>query len=140
VIYGVLLKPLPYANSDRLVLLRQSAPLIGRDDVSVSIKEFYAYRDTATADFDGLVEFHQMNFDLVVGEGLALVGVGLAVGGVAALAATRVLQTYLFDTTPTDPIAFGGVAMACVVAGVLACLGPAWRATTVNPINALRAE
>src|SRR3954454_10967264 len=65
VIYGVLLKPLPYANSDRLVLLRQSAPLIGRDDVSVSIKEFYTYRDTATADFDGLVEFHQMNFDLL---------------------------------------------------------------------------
>jgi putative ABC transport system permease protein len=64
VIYGVLLKPLPYADGDRLVLVRQSAPLIGRDDVSVSIKEFYTYRDTA-ADFDGLVEFHQMNFDLL---------------------------------------------------------------------------
>jgi putative ABC transport system permease protein len=38
VIYGVLLKPLPYADSDRLVLIRQSAPLLGRDDVSVSIK------------------------------------------------------------------------------------------------------
>src|SRR5689334_24950919 len=64
VIYGVLLKPLPYADSDRLVLVRQSAPRIGREDVSVSIKEFYTYRDEA-ADFDGLVEFHQMNFDLL---------------------------------------------------------------------------
>jgi len=64
VIYGVLLKPLPYADSDRLVLIRQSAPPLGRDDVSVSIKEFFTYRDTA-ADFDGLVEFHQMNFDLL---------------------------------------------------------------------------
>ena len=64
VIHGVLLKPLPYADSDRLVLVRQSAPLIGRDDVSVSIKEYYAYREQA-ADFDGLVEFHQMNFDLL---------------------------------------------------------------------------
>jgi putative ABC transport system permease protein len=64
VIYGVLLKPLPYADSDRLVLIRQSAPPLGRDDVSVSIKEFYTYRDQAQ-DFEGLVEFHQMNFDLL---------------------------------------------------------------------------
>jgi putative ABC transport system permease protein len=65
VIYGVLLKPLPYADSDRLVLIRQSAPLAGRADVGVSIKEYFTYRDQATADFDGLVEFHQMNFDLL---------------------------------------------------------------------------
>ncbi|HEX7138962.1 MAG TPA: ABC transporter permease [Vicinamibacterales bacterium] len=65
VIYGVLLKPLPYAEGDRLVLVRQAAPLVGRADVGVSIKEFFTYRDQATADFDGLVEFHQMNFDLL---------------------------------------------------------------------------
>ena len=60
----MLLKPLPYADSDRLVLIRQSAPPLGRADVGVSIKEFFTYRDQA-ADFDGLVEFHQMNFDLL---------------------------------------------------------------------------
>src|SRR5689334_10629643 len=65
VIYGVLLKPLPYAGSDRLVLIRQSAPLAGRADAGVSIKEYFAYRDQATDDFEGLVEFHQMNFDLL---------------------------------------------------------------------------
>jgi predicted permease len=64
VIYGVLLRPLPYADSDRLVLIRQSAAPLGRADVGVSIKEFFTYRDQA-ADFDGLVEFHQMNFDLL---------------------------------------------------------------------------
>src|SRR6266850_309731 len=64
VIYGVLLKPLPYTDSDRLVLVRQSAPLIGRGDVGVSIKEYFTYREQAT-DFEGLVEFHQMNFDLL---------------------------------------------------------------------------
>jgi putative ABC transport system permease protein len=64
VIYGVLLKPLPYTDSDRLVLVRQSAPLIGRADVGVSIKEYFTYREQAT-DFEGLVEFHQMNFDLL---------------------------------------------------------------------------
>ena len=64
VIHGVLLKPLPYADSDRLVRIRQSAPLAGRADAGVSIKEYFTYRDTAE-DFDGLVEFHQMNFDLL---------------------------------------------------------------------------
>jgi putative ABC transport system permease protein len=47
VIYGVLLKPLPCADSDRLVLIRQSAPLLGRANVSLSIKKFYTYRDHA---------------------------------------------------------------------------------------------
>jgi putative ABC transport system permease protein len=77
---------------------------------------------------------------MVVGEGLTLVGAGLALGAVASFAATRVLATYLFDTKPTDPIAFAGVIAALAMAGVAACLGPAWRATTVDPMQALRAE
>jgi ABC-type antimicrobial peptide transport system permease subunit len=77
---------------------------------------------------------------MVVGEGLLLVAAGLAVGAAGSSAATRVLAAYLFDTNPTDPIAFAGVVVAFVIAGILACLGPAWRATTVDPINALRAE
>ena len=64
VINGVLLKPLPYAESERLVLVRQSAPLAGQDRVPVSIRELYDYRDQ-TSDFSGLVEFHQMSFDLI---------------------------------------------------------------------------
>ena len=64
VIDGVLLKPLPYASADRLLLVRQSAPLAGRPDTSVSIKELYDYREQ-TASFDALVEYHQMNFDLL---------------------------------------------------------------------------
>jgi putative ABC transport system permease protein len=64
VISGVLLKPLPYGDGDRLVLVRQSAPLIGRADVGVSIKELYDYREQSAA-FDELVEYHQMSFDLL---------------------------------------------------------------------------
>ena len=64
VIDGVLLKPLPYASGDRLLLVRQSAPLAGRANVSVSIKELYDYREQTTS-FDALVEYHQMNFDLL---------------------------------------------------------------------------
>jgi hypothetical protein len=182
--------------------------------------DFFTYRDQAIADFDGLVEFHRMNFDLlkrgepdrrehgvispnffnalgmtpvlgrslvaddktayrrgsgfmstaldvatsvsqrtqefgvrmalgasrqtvlrmVIGEGLLLVGLGVVLGTIASFAVTRVLATYLFDAKPTDPLTFAAVVMAFIVAGIVACFGAAWRATTVDPMNALRAE
>jgi putative ABC transport system permease protein len=77
---------------------------------------------------------------LVARQGLVLVACGLAIGVAAALAAGRVLATYLYETQPTDPLIYGAVALAFLVAGALACLGPAWRATTVDPLLALRAE
>ncbi len=77
---------------------------------------------------------------MVLRQGLMLVGVGLVIGIGGAIAFARVLKTYLYSTTPTDPVAFVVVATAFLVAGVLACLGPAWRATTVDPMTALRAE
>ena len=64
VIDGVLLKPLPYASGDRLVLINQSTQVGGRPNASVSIKELYDYREQS-ATFDALVEYHQMNFDLL---------------------------------------------------------------------------
>jgi putative ABC transport system permease protein len=77
---------------------------------------------------------------MVIGQGLVLVAIGLAAGVVASVAATRVLATYLFDTRATDPMTFAAVAVAFVIAGAVACFGPAWRATTVDPMLALRAE
>ena len=62
VINGVLLKPLPYANGDRLLLIQQSQA--SQPNFGVSIKELYDYR-AQLASFDGLVEFHQMSFDLL---------------------------------------------------------------------------
>ena len=64
VINGVLLKPLPYEHGDRLVVLQQSAPLSGRRNTGVAIAEYFDYRARADV-FDGLVEYHQMNFDLI---------------------------------------------------------------------------
>jgi len=64
VIHSVLLAPLPYDDAGRLVLIRQSAPLAGQNDVGVSIRELYDYRERL-ASFDALVEFHQMDFDLL---------------------------------------------------------------------------
>ena len=64
VIDGVLLKPLPYASGDQLVVVNQSTRLTARQNPGVSIKELYDYRDK-TSTFDALVEYHQMNFDLL---------------------------------------------------------------------------
>jgi putative ABC transport system permease protein len=77
---------------------------------------------------------------LVIRQGLTLVAFGLCLGVAGSIALTRVLSAYLFDTTPTDPATFAGVAASFVIAGAIACLGPAWRATRVDPMLALRAE
>src|SRR5918995_5612799 len=65
VINGVLLKPLPYEHGDRLVILQQSRPLSGQPQVGVAIAEYFDYRERGKDVFDGLVEYHQMNFDLI---------------------------------------------------------------------------
>ncbi|HTM31730.1 MAG TPA: ABC transporter permease [Vicinamibacterales bacterium] len=65
VINGVLLKPLPYEHGDRLMVVRQSAPLAGQATTGVAIAEYFDYRDQARDVFDGMVEYHQMSFDLL---------------------------------------------------------------------------
>jgi putative ABC transport system permease protein len=77
---------------------------------------------------------------MVLRQGLVLVIFGLLIGIGAALALARVLQSYLYRTAPTDPLTFVAAAAALMAAGTLACLGPAWRATRVDPMAALRAE
>jgi len=77
---------------------------------------------------------------MVVRQGLTLVLIGLAVGVAGALVAGRVLSAYLYQTAPRDPLIFAGVAALFVLSGIIACLIPARRATTVDPLIALRAE
>jgi putative ABC transport system permease protein len=77
---------------------------------------------------------------MVLRQGLTLVVIGLAIGIGGALAAGRVLSAYLYQTAPRDPLIFAGVAAVFILAGVVACLIPARRATTVDPLIALRAE
>jgi predicted permease len=77
---------------------------------------------------------------MVVRQGLSLVVAGLVLGVAASYAFTNALSGYLFDTQVTDPVAVGSVLLTFVIAGLLACLGPALRATTVDPLVALRTE
>jgi hypothetical protein len=79
-------------------------------------------------------------FRTIVGEGLRLALLGVGTGIVAALALTRVLQSFLFGVSAYDPLTFGGVALLLVVVAVAACSFLARRATLVDPMAALRYE
>jgi ABC-type lipoprotein release transport system permease subunit len=69
---------------------------------------------------------------------LALAGLAIGIGG--ALAVTRLMRTLLFEVTPTDPITFAGVAILLLLVALLACFFPARRASSFNPVDALRHE
>ena len=75
---------------------------------------------------------------LVLGHGLRLIAVGLALGGVAALALSNTVRALLFDTEPTDIPTFVGVAAVLAVVALLACFLPARRASSVDPLVVLR--
>jgi putative ABC transport system permease protein len=77
---------------------------------------------------------------LVLGQGMKLAAVGIAVGLVGAWALTRLLKTLLYGVSATDPLSFGLAALllACVV--FWASYVPARRAAQVNPLEALRHE
>ena len=77
---------------------------------------------------------------LVIGQGMKLAWIGASVGLLLALATTGVLSSILYGVAPRDPIVFGGVvALLTVIAGA-ACLIPAWRATRIDPLIAIRSE
>src|SRR5438309_6282689 len=75
---------------------------------------------------------------LVMSRGLALTAGGVLVGAVAALALTRLMGNLLYKVSPRDPIAFGSALVVMSVVAVFACFLPAWRATRIDPVRALR--
>jgi putative ABC transport system permease protein len=77
---------------------------------------------------------------LVLGRGMMLAGVGIAIGLLGALGVTRVIRALLYDTSPTDPLTFAGVVPLLFGAALLACWVPARRAMRADPIAALRCE
>lgn len=76
----------------------------------------------------------------VLREGMAFPLAGLAIGVASSLAVTRLLQASLYEISPQEPRVFAGTAVLLVVVAAIACLVPAWRATRVDPMEALRAD
>jgi putative ABC transport system permease protein len=77
---------------------------------------------------------------LILGQGLVLAVVGLALGLAGAVAATRLLETVLFQVRPIDIPVYVGVVGLIAIVTVLAGYLPAWRAAVLNPVDALKAE
>jgi putative ABC transport system permease protein len=77
---------------------------------------------------------------MVLGKGLGLAGIGLAIGIAGSFAVTRLLESLLFGVTATDPLTFVAVAAILAAVALLASYLPARRAATVDPMVALRYE
>jgi putative ABC transport system permease protein len=77
---------------------------------------------------------------MVIGQGLKLTLIGVAVGVLGALGATRLFATLLYQVTPNDPLTFIAVPIAFAAVAAVACFVPARRAMRVDPMAALRYE
>jgi ABC-type antimicrobial peptide transport system permease subunit len=77
---------------------------------------------------------------LVLGDGFKLGGFGLAFGLIGAFAGTRLLSSQLYGAPALQPMIFAAALGACSLALLIASWLPAWRATAVDPVEALRSE
>jgi predicted permease len=78
---------------------------------------------------------------LMLADGLRPAFIGLALGLAASVGVVRLIDTtMLYETQPLDPAVFAAVATTLLVVAALACLAPAWRASRLDPMQALRTE
>lgn len=77
---------------------------------------------------------------MVVGQNLRLVGLGLGLGLLTAIPATRLLRGLLFQVGPNDPITFAGIGLILAIVAVVAAYLPARRGTLVDPVVTLKSE
>jgi ABC-type antimicrobial peptide transport system permease subunit len=83
---------------------------------------------------------HRTILRLVLRHGMMLAGIGVVIGLGASLAITRLMKAMLFGVSATDGPTYVGVAGFLLTIVLLACFVPARRATTVDPLDALRAD
>jgi len=77
---------------------------------------------------------------MILGQGMAVIGVGLVLGLVSAFGLMRLLRSLLFGVGENDPVTFVAITGLLLLVALVACYIPARRATKVNPLEALRYE
>jgi ABC-type antimicrobial peptide transport system permease subunit len=77
---------------------------------------------------------------LIVSHGMYLTLIGTIIGLAMAFAVTRLLASFLYDISVTNPMIFTGVSLFLISVGLFACCLPAWRATKIDPMALLRHE
>ena len=77
---------------------------------------------------------------MVLRQGMCATAIGIGIGLAGAVAVTRVMGALLYGVSPLDPATFGLVTLVLAGTALVACLVPAWRATKVEPLVALRYE
>jgi putative ABC transport system permease protein len=77
---------------------------------------------------------------MILGKGLLIIAIGIAVGELASFGLTRLIKSQIWGVSSHDPMTFAAVLAVLVVVGISACLVPARRATQVDPLVALRYE
>ena len=77
---------------------------------------------------------------MILAQGMKLASIGIVLGLAAAFGLTRWMESLLFGVRPTDPLTFGGIALALLLVALLACWLPARRAMKLDPLIALRRE
>jgi ABC-type antimicrobial peptide transport system permease subunit len=75
---------------------------------------------------------------LVMSRGLVLATGGIVLGAGVSLGLTRLMGDLLYKVSPRDPLVFGSALVVTMIASLAACLLPAWRATRIDPVRALK--
>lgn len=135
VIDAAILHPLPYPHPEHLVSvwIEQADPSGEPSRYGPSLADMRRWQDAGV--FASIVAWRNAFLGRVI-DGPEPERGGIGLGG--ATLATRVIASFLFQTTPTDPVTFTAVAITLIATGCLAAWVPARRAARVNPVTALR--